>query len=59
MKKVFVLIAAVIIFSSCGDKPAQLNVLCGTSMIASLAKDIAPGIKKYRAYPAGCLSGAF
>ncbi|PKL92040.1 MAG: hypothetical protein CVV21_04645 [Candidatus Goldiibacteriota bacterium HGW-Goldbacteria-1] len=59
MKKIFVLLAAVIIFSSCGDKTAQQNVLCGTSMIASLAKDIAPGIKNTVLIPPDACPGHF
>lgn len=59
MKKLFILAAALLVFTSCAQEGQKETVLCGTSMIASLARDIAPGIKNTVLVPPDACPGHF
>ena len=59
MKKFLILAAVVLVFTSCAQNTEKQTVLCGTSMIASLARDIAPGIKNKVIVPPDACPGHF
>lgn len=51
MKKIAVLLVAVVVLAGCAKEKPRATVLCGTSMIASLVRDYSPDIEAVTLIP--------